>query len=59
MSTTKQLLDDAIADYNHEFRVWPATGDMPWNSDQAHRVGMLSAKCERLRRQLEAEKVSA
>ena len=59
MTSTKQLLDEAIADYNNEFRVCPATGDMPWNSDQAHRVGMLSTRCERLRRQLEAEKVSA
>ena len=59
MSTTKQLLDEALADYNHEYRVWRSTGDMPWNRDQAKRVGILSTRCERLRRQLEAEKISA
>jgi hypothetical protein len=32
---------------------------MPWNRDQAKRVGVLSTRCERLRRQLEAEKASA
>ena len=59
MSTTKQLLDEALADYNNEYRVWRSTGDMPWNRDQAKRVGILSTRCERLRRQLEAEKISA
>jgi len=59
MSTTKHLLDEALAAYNHEYRVWRSTGDMPWNRDQAKRVGVLSTRCERLRRQLEAEKASA
>jgi len=59
MTTTRQLLDEALAAYNHEYRVWRSTGDMPWNRDQAKRVGILSTKCERLRRQLDAEKGSA
>ena len=59
MTTTRQLLDEALAAYNHEYRVWRSTGDMPWNRDQAKRVGVLSTKCERLRRQLNAEKASA
>ena len=58
-TTTRQLLDEALAAYNHEYRVWRSTGDMPWNRDQARRVGILSTKCERLRRQLNAEKASA
>ena len=59
MTTTRQLLDEALAAYNHEYGVWRSTGDMPWNRDQAKRVGVLSTKCERLRRQLDAEKASA
>lgn len=57
--TTRQLLDEALAAYFHECRVWRSTGHMPWNRDQAKRVGVLSTKCERLRRQLDAEKASA
>ena len=59
MTTTRQLLDEALAAYFHECRVWRSTGHMPWNRDQAKRVGVLSTKCERLRRQLDAEKASA
>ena len=59
MTTTRQLLDEALAAYNHEYRVLLSTGDMPWNRDQAKRVGVLSNRCERLRRQLDAEKASA
>lgn len=59
MTTTRQLLDEALAAYNHEYRVWRSTGDMPWNRDQAKRVGILSTRCQRLRRQLDAEKGSA
>ena len=59
MTTTRQLLDEALAAYFHECRVWRSTGHMPWNRDQAKRVGVLSTKCERLRRQLEAERAAA
>ena len=59
MTPTRQLLDEALAAYNHEYRVWRSTGEMPWNRGQAKRVGILSTKCERLRRQLEAEKAAA
>ena len=59
MTTTRQLLDEALAALSHEQRVWRSTGDMPWNRDQAKRVGVLSTRCERLRRQLDAEKASA
>jgi hypothetical protein len=57
--TTHQLLDEALAAYYHEQRVWRSTGDMPWNRDQAKRVGVLSTKCEQLRRQLDDEKAAA
>ncbi len=59
MTTTRQLLDEALAAYYHERRVWQSASHLPWNRDQAKRVGILSTKCERLRRQLDAEKAAA
>lgn len=59
MTTTRQLLDEALAAYYHEQRVWQSARNLPWNRDQAKRVGILSTRCERLRRQLDAEKAAA
>ena len=59
MTTTKQLLDETLAAYYHERRVWQSASHLPWNRDQAKRLGILSTKCERLRRQLDAEKAAA
>ena len=58
-TTTRQLLDEALAAYNHEYSIWLSTGDMPWNRDQAKRVAVLSTRCQRLRRQFHAEKAEA
>lgn len=59
MTTTRQLLDETLAAYYHEQRVWRSAGNMPWNRHQAKRVGVLSRRCDLLRRQLDAEKVAA
>ena len=59
MTPPRQLLYEALADYYHEQRVWASARHLPWNRDQAKRVGILSTKCERLRRQFDAEKASA
>ena len=59
MTTTRQLLDEALSEYYHEQRVWQYSRHMAWNRDQAKRVGVLSTRCERLRRQIDAEKASA
>ena len=59
MSTTRQLLDQTLAEYYHEQRVWQYSRDLPWNRHQAKRVGILSTKCEQLRKQLDNEKVAS
>ena len=56
--TTRQLLDQTLAEYYHEQRVWQYSRDLPWNRHQAKRVGILWTKCEQLRKQLDNEKVA-